>query len=371
MSLATLLPTLLSVGEQLKTKGVANEANTRHHLIEPLLGALGWNLNDFNEVDRELKVYDGTYLDYALRVDGKPKLFIEAKALGKSLADKQFIAQTVNYANNEGVVWCVLTNGITYHIYKSNEPVPMERKLLFELDLNDEDKGQLADSLQILSKLSIADGRLDTWGESVFVDMRTRSALGILGKDPNGPFVNAVSAAVEGPKIEPARLRASLARVLGSLAGDKLGAVVGTPPTQLSPIHTINKPIVPGYVTKAAYTVQQHTANMPSAIVDLFQQVDGYALSLGDDVERRPVKQYVGYFAGKRSFFTLELKKVKIYAYISITPSEAQPWDKTDMRDATKIGHYGMGDTEFVLRSSVQIARLKAFIHQSYLRNRK
>jgi predicted type IV restriction endonuclease len=43
-------------------------------------------------------------LDYALRIDGKPRLFVEAKALNKSLDDKAFIAQTVNYANNEGVL---------------------------------------------------------------------------------------------------------------------------------------------------------------------------------------------------------------------------------------------------------------------------
>ena len=290
MSLAALLPSLLAVGEELKTKAAANEANTRHHLIEPLLDALGWNLNDFNEVDREFKVYDGTYLDYALRIDGKPKLFIEAKALGKSLADKQFIAQTVNYANNEGVVWCVLTNGIDYHIYKSNEPVPMDRKLLFALDLAEPDKNQVADALQILSRGSVMEGRLDIWGESVFVDMRTRAALAKLGKDPSKPFADAVSGAVEGPKIETLRLQASLARVLGGLADEKVGALVGTPPIQLPGTQLGTDPTVPVTPAKQTYTVQQHTASKPSAIVDLFEQVDSYALSLGGDVQRRPVK---------------------------------------------------------------------------------
>ncbi len=186
MALKELLPKLLSTADHLQKMASANEANTKHHLIEPLLAGLGWNLADFSEVDREFKVYDGTFLDYALRVDGKPKLFIEAKALGKSLTDKQFIAQTVNYANNEGVVWCVLTNGLAYHVYKSNEPVPMERKLLFELDLSEasaaEDNHSVVDALQILSRDSIQNGKLDAWGESVFVDLRTRAALARLGK---------------------------------------------------------------------------------------------------------------------------------------------------------------------------------------------
>ena len=123
-------------------------------------------------------------------------------------------------------------------------------------------------------------------------------------------------------------------------------------------------------LTKQTYTVDLQTKNKPSMMVDLFEQLDSYAISLGDDVRRTAVRQYIGYRAGRRSFFTLELKQVKIYAYIAIPPGEAQPWDASDMRDVTKIGHYGMGDTEFVLRSTDQLPRLERLIHQSYLRNR-
>ena len=122
---------------------------------------------------------------------------------------------------------------------------------------------------------------------------------------------------------------------------------------------------------KPVYTVEHHTAKKPSAVVNLFEQVDAYAMSLGDDVQRRPVKQYIGYFAGKRSFFTLELQKGKVYAYISTPPAEAQPWNDEEMRDVTHIGHFGMGDTEFVLRSAEQLPSLQALLQQSYLRNRK
>lgn len=376
MAIEALLPKLLATAEQLKTAGAANEANTKHHVIEPLLAGLGWNLTDFSEVDREFKVFDGTFLDYALRIDGKPKLFIEAKALGKSLADKQFIAQAVNYANNEGVVWCLLTNGLVYQVYKSNEPVPMERKLLFELDLAEAvaegPRSQVIDSLQVLSRSSVQSGRLDAWGESVFVDIRTRAALAKLGKGPDDRFVAAVSGAVEGPVIEPTRLRASLARVLGGLAGEEVGALVGTPPVQPTAAVKPDKTVAPaGEKPKPVYTVEHHTAKKPSSIIDLFEQVDAYAMSLGEDVQRRPVKQYIGYFAGKRSFFTLELQKRKVYAYISVPPAEAQPWNDDEMRDVTNVGHFGMGDTEFVLHSPDQLPRLKALLQQSYLRNRK
>jgi predicted type IV restriction endonuclease len=46
------------------------------------------------------------------------------------LDDKKFMAQAVNYANNDGVLWCILTNGVRWSVYKTNEPATMDRKLL-------------------------------------------------------------------------------------------------------------------------------------------------------------------------------------------------------------------------------------------------
>ena len=50
-----------------------------------------------------------------------------------NLNDKKFVAQTINYANNDGVLWCVLANGLGYRVYKTNEPVAMEQKMLLKL----------------------------------------------------------------------------------------------------------------------------------------------------------------------------------------------------------------------------------------------
>ena len=58
-----------------------NEENTAVVLIEPVLAALGWDLSDLGSVDRQYRVYDGTKLDYALKLDGKSTLFVEVKGL--------------------------------------------------------------------------------------------------------------------------------------------------------------------------------------------------------------------------------------------------------------------------------------------------
>ncbi len=56
--------------EKLSGTKAANEANTKALLIEPILNALGWNTTDLEAVEREVKVFEGTYLDYALKLDG-------------------------------------------------------------------------------------------------------------------------------------------------------------------------------------------------------------------------------------------------------------------------------------------------------------
>jgi predicted type IV restriction endonuclease len=103
MNIANAVQKILNSAKKLNG-AAGNEANTKALLIEPLLAVIGWDVGDVDQVVREVRVFDGTALDYALKIDGDAVLYVEAKAAGKSLDDKQFIAQTVNYANNEGVV---------------------------------------------------------------------------------------------------------------------------------------------------------------------------------------------------------------------------------------------------------------------------
>lgn len=162
--------TQLQTAAKLKINGSGNEANTKALLIEPMIAALGWDPADLDSVEREVKVLEGTFLDYALKLHSTARVYVEAKGLNENLDDKKFIAQTVNYANNDGVLWCVLTNGSRVRVYKTNEPVAIDRKLLFEVDLTDDsetgaDKAKL---LRLISREAVEAGDVDGFGERVF-----------------------------------------------------------------------------------------------------------------------------------------------------------------------------------------------------------
>lgn len=97
-----------------------NEALTRYALIDPLLRALGWNLEDPEEVIPEFTIEVGVP-DYALFQDDSLLIFIEAKALGKlkdtDFVNKKLLLKSVSYAVTKGVPYLVVTDGDSWLVY--------------------------------------------------------------------------------------------------------------------------------------------------------------------------------------------------------------------------------------------------------------
>ena len=362
MTVAETIPKVLTAVTKLKASSAANEANTKAHVIEPMLAALGWDPLDIDSVDREVRVYDGTFLDYALKLSNTPRIYVEAKGLGENLEDKKFIAQAVNYANNDGVLWCVLTNGVRWAVYKTNEPVAMDRKLLLEIDLAEEEDStsEKAKLLSLISREAVEAGELDNFGERVFTDVRIRAALESLALDAPEVLIGAISSRLEGPDVQDETIRRSLGRVLDfnlpvetddrSKPSKRTKATVG-PPTP---------------PRGQEYELEHHLGGKSALIRELFEELDKFAFTLGPDVARRVRKQYVGYFRGKRSFFTAETQKQRIIVYLGLDPKAWQPWNPEAMRDTTGIGHFGMGNLEYALRATDQLDEIRTAIRAAY-----
>lgn len=127
-----------------KSKMISNfpdisEADTISTLVEPLLEILGWKIPDLNEVQRQypVKGRKGTeYVDLALKLNGQPKVFVEAKSVGTAL-DEAAERQVINYAFNHGVDWCVLTNGREIRVYGTFYGKTTKQRLLFRLAMEE------------------------------------------------------------------------------------------------------------------------------------------------------------------------------------------------------------------------------------------
>lgn len=105
------------------------EENTKTVLIEPILRALGWDVEDLDEVRKEYRYKAGDNpVDYALFLLRTPRLYVEAKALGENLADRRWAGQIMGYAAVAGVEWAVLTDGNAYRIYNAGSSGDIDKK---------------------------------------------------------------------------------------------------------------------------------------------------------------------------------------------------------------------------------------------------
>ena len=159
-----------------------NEEMTKKDFILPLFRALGWAVEDGDEVTAEEKISRGR-VDYAFRIDGIPKLFLEAKPLKADLDRTEFARQAINYAWHKGSTWAVLTDFEDVKVFnaelKSANPL---QNMFFSLS-----QGQFLerfDQLWLLSRESLEQGRIDKeaekWGrkaKKVPVDRQLLSDL--------------------------------------------------------------------------------------------------------------------------------------------------------------------------------------------------
>ena len=116
-----------------------SEADTRSHLIDPLLRILGFS--DVRHLRREVMIpATKEFLDYELRIDDKPVMIVEAKAARHSLSERD-AAQCVQYASVLGVRWCVITNGMTWVFYDAHGTGSLNDKGIAEVRLDGDELG--------------------------------------------------------------------------------------------------------------------------------------------------------------------------------------------------------------------------------------
>ncbi|WP_210297550.1 type I restriction enzyme HsdR N-terminal domain-containing protein [Bradyrhizobium sp. 2S1] len=107
------------------------EADTVTIITDFLSDALGYD--KYKEVSSEHAIR-GTYVDRVVTVDSKKRFLIEAKAIGVELKDAH-VKQAIDYAANEGVSWVVLSNGAMWRLYNLRFGKPIEKTLVFEIDV--------------------------------------------------------------------------------------------------------------------------------------------------------------------------------------------------------------------------------------------
>jgi predicted type IV restriction endonuclease len=109
-----------------------SEADTVTIITDILADIFGYD--KYKDVSSEHAIR-GTYVDLVVTVDEKKRFLIEAKAINFELKDGH-VKQAVDYAANEGISWVVLSNGAVWRLYNIKFSKPIDKILVFEIDMS-------------------------------------------------------------------------------------------------------------------------------------------------------------------------------------------------------------------------------------------
>lgn len=142
-----------------------NESDTVAIINDMLADIFGFD--KYTEVTSEFCVR-GTYCDLAIKVGDKVQFLIEVKAIGLSLKENH-LRQAINYGANQGVPWVVLTNGITWEIFRIKFEKPVDAEMVCTLDLSavNPRKAEDQERLFLLCKEGLSKAAMDEFAQKV------------------------------------------------------------------------------------------------------------------------------------------------------------------------------------------------------------
>ncbi len=125
--------------EQIKDQ-IATEEATKTSMIMPFFQLLGYDI--FNpsefvpEFTADVGIKKGEKVDYAIMIDDKPVILIEAKWCGEKL--EKHDSQLFRYFGTTSAKFAILTNGLNYRFYTDlDEQNKMDEKPFLEFNLLD------------------------------------------------------------------------------------------------------------------------------------------------------------------------------------------------------------------------------------------
>jgi predicted transport protein len=96
----------------------------------------------------------------------------------------------------------------------------------------------------------------------------------------------------------------------------------------------------------------------------LYQSTTSLLLSLGDDVQEKPLKLYTA-FRRLKNFACVIVHPNRLLVMLKLDPASVA-LEEGFSRDMNQIGHWGTGDLELTLRTSADLERAKPLLERSY-----
>ncbi len=115
------------------------------------------------------------------------------------------------------------------------------------------------------------------------------------------------------------------------------------------------------------YTEDDHLSGSLEEIKELYYKLKSSLLTISNDIEIKPTKQYIG-FLSKTNFVDIHIQKKSLKIWFNIRYGELDDPKKLT-RDVSNIGHWGNGDYELLISDDENINYIINLAKQSQKKN--
>jgi predicted transport protein len=114
----------------------------------------------------------------------------------------------------------------------------------------------------------------------------------------------------------------------------------------------------------ATYTLEEHFENLDENILELFNTIRDYIVTIDSSIEETPKKNYIAYKTSQ-NFACLQTYKKKLTLFLKLDANEVNPMPKQG-RDVSEIGHFGTGNFELIIKDLADFEDTKLLINEAY-----
>lgn len=142
------------------------------------------------------------------------------------------------------------------------------------------------------------------------------------------------------------------------IKASKKAESIKTISTNSSEVDIVNKEV-------KVYTEEQHLNNSNEEIVELYEKIKSYILSLDDTIDIKAKKLEIGFVYNKKVMIDIHLQKKALKIWLN-TKIGAIDDPRHIARDVSNTGHWGNGDYEIQISNDEDIEYIFSLIRQVY-----
>lgn len=294
---------MLAARSKVAERQALTEEATKTSVVLPFLQALGFDVFNLDEVIPEfvsdIGTKKGEKVDYAVKIDGKIAMLVEAKPISTRLGDTQF-NQLFRYFTVTEARLAVLTNGKEVWFFSDTEsPNKMDGKPFFTFDLQRPDKQKTFQ----LAKFQKENFQIESILETASALKYSRDAAEFLKRqllNPDDDFVKLVGRAIhEGSvtksvmeQLRPA-IQSALDEIIRDRIQDKLSITLRGDPVPALKVETAREEDEESVTTEeeveAFMIVRAIAARIVPVSRVVMRDAKSYCAIIMDDSNRNPI----------------------------------------------------------------------------------